>query len=106
HEIIIEAALQELIGSIVAMAQLYKLENVPNEYEVTVSFDDSIAEDKKAEIDKQVLLVNAELQSKKRAIMKIFGVTEDEAMEIITEIEEEQKQAEPPMDSTVFGEGE
>jgi len=106
HEVIIESGLIELIESILAIAETYELFASKDELEISVAFDDSIAEDKSAEIDKQVLLVNAELQSKKRAIRKIFGVTDDEAMEIITEIVEEQKQAEPPMDSTMFGEGE
>lgn len=108
HEIIIEAALQELIGSIVAMAELYDIIGKTNEYEVTVSFDDSIAEDKKAEIDKQVTLVLNELQSRKRAIMKIFGVTEDEALEIIAEINEENPEGDntPSDNSVMFGEEE
>lgn len=103
HEIIIEAALQELIGSIVAMAELYDVIGRTNEYEITVSFDDSIAEDKAAEIDKQVTLVLNELQSRKRAIMKIFGVTEDEALEIIAEINEETPDNEPNVDNSMFG---
>ena len=103
HEIIVEAALQELIGSIVAMGELYEMINAPEEYEVTVSFDDSIAEDKSAEIDKQVTLVLNELQSRKRAIMKIFGVTEDEALEIIAEINEETPDDESNVDDSMFG---
>lgn len=107
HEIIIEAGIIDLIESILAIAELYELHSAAEEYEISVSFDDSIAEDKAAEIDKQVQLVQAELQSKKRAIMKIFGVTEDEAKEIITEIMEEQKQtAQPIDDSILFGERE
>lgn len=103
HEIIIEAALQELIGSIVIMAELYDMISVSGEYDVKVSFDDSIAEDKSAEIDKQIRLVQSELQSKKRAIIKIFGVTEEEAEEVINEIMEEQKQSEPTIDGSMFG---
>src|SRR5690625_3716402 len=88
HEIIIEAGLIELIESILAIAETYELFVNTEELEISVAFDDSIAEDKAAEINKQVQLVQAELQSKKRAIMKIFGVTDDEAMEIIAEIAE------------------
>lgn len=107
HEIIIEAGIIDLIESILAIAELYDLHSATEEYEISVSFDDSIAEDKAAEIDKQVQLVQAELQSKKRAIMKIFGVTEDEAREIITEINEEQKMATPEIDDSIlFGERE
>ena len=107
HEIIIEAGLIELIESILAIAETYELFASKDELEISIAFDDSIAEDKAAEINKQVQLVQAELQSKKRAIMKIFGVTEDEAMEIIAEIAEEQKQTAPEIDDSVlFGERE
>ena len=107
HEVIIEAALQELVGSIVAIAELYNLIKAPKEFEVTVTFDDSIAEDKESEINKQVLLVNSELQSKKRAIIEIFGVTEDEALEIMKEIQEDIKSNYSEADESVlFGDEE
>ncbi|MBM4762716.1 phage portal protein [Bacillus sp. B15-48] len=108
HENIIEAGLQELIDSIVAMGQLYGMVNAPDEYEVTVSFDDSIAEDKGADINQQTQLVSAGLQSKKRAIMKVQGVTEEEALEILKEVIEEEKMQSPDLmelqaQNTLFG---
>ena len=98
HEVIIEAALQELIHSIVAMGELYGMIDAPNDYEITVSFDDSIAEDKGQEINQQTQLVNAGLQSKKRAIMKVQGVTEEEALEILQEIIEEERMQSPDLE--------
>ncbi len=98
HEVIIESGLQDLVESILSVAEQYELFTSKDELEITISFDDSIAEDKAAEINKQVQLVQSELQSKKRAIMKIFGVTEDEAMEIIKEIQEEQLKSSPDLD--------
>lgn len=95
HEIIIEAGLQELIDSIVAIAQLYGLFSTSNEYEVTIAFDDSIAEDKGAEIDKQIKLVTNGLTSRKRAIIKILGVTEEEALEILQEVHAEERRMSP-----------
>jgi len=109
HEIIIEAALQELIGSIVAMGEMYKLITAPDDYEVTVTFDDSIAEDKGAEITQQIQLVSSGMQSRKRAIMRVHGVTEDDALEILQEIIEEERQQAPDLDnqsSVLFGDGE
>lgn len=108
HEIIIESGLQELIDSIVAIAELHDLYSAPNDYEVTIAFDDSIAEDKAAEIEKQAQMVINGLQSKKRAIMKVHGVTEEEALEILKEIAEEEKQNMPEVDelrneSVLFG---
>lgn len=111
HENIIEEALQELIDSIVAMGVLYGMINAPEEYEVTVSFDDSIAEDKGAEINQQTQLVAAGMQSKKRAIMKVQGVTEEEALEILNEIIEEERRQSPDLNelraqSALFGQEE
>lgn len=96
HEIIIEAALQELIGSIVAIAQMSGI-TVPDEYEVTVSFDDSIAEDKAAEITKQIQLVTNQLQSRKKAIMRIHGLTEEDAEQLLQEIYAEERQGSPDL---------
>ena len=111
HENIIEAALQELIDSIVAMGVLYGMINAPEEYEVAVTFDDSIAEDKGAEINQQTQLVSAGLQSKKRAVMKVQGVTEEEAQQILQEIIEEERRQSPDLNelraqSALFGQEE
>lgn len=93
HEIIIEEGIKELIDSIIAVSQLYGLYNGPNEYEVSVAFDDSIVEDQGAEINKQIQLVSNGLTSKKRAIMKIHKMTEEEAEQLLQEIREEQQTA-------------
>lgn len=98
HEVIIEAALQELIGSIVAMGELYGMVSVPADYEVAVTFDDSIAEDKTAEITQQIQLINAGIQSKKRAIMKVHGLTEDDALAMLQEIIAEERQQSPDLE--------
>lgn len=111
HEIIVEAGLQELIDSIVAIAELYGLYNASDKYEVSIAFDDSIAEDKGAEIDKQIKLVTNGLTSKKRAIMKILGVTEEEALEILQEVYAEERRVSPELEElerefVLFGERE
>lgn len=92
HETIIEDGIQELVNSIIDIAVLYgEFEGPVEDYEVTVTFDDSIAEDQTAEIDKQVTLVMNGLTTKKLAIMKIHGVSEEEAERILKEILEENK---------------
>ncbi|MGJ9460296.1 phage portal protein [Oceanobacillus sp. CF4.6] len=93
HEIIIESGLQDVIESIIAVAKLYGLYNGPSDYEITVTFDDSIVEDENAEQAKQIQLVSSKLTSKKRAIMKLHGLTEEEALKLIEEINEENKTA-------------
>lgn len=111
HEVIIESGIQELIHSVIAIGELYGLINAPEEYEVAVTFDDSIAEDKGAEINQQTQLVSAGLQSKKRAIMKVQGVTEEEAQQILQEIIEEERRQSPDLNelraqSALFGQEE
>lgn len=108
HEIIIESGIQELVECIVQTAELYGVFDAPSEWETIVKFDDSIAQDANAEIDKQIKLVNAELISKKRAIMKVLGVTEDEALKILQEIAQEKRIGAPDLEqlqaeSVLFG---
>ncbi|MCC2250071.1 phage portal protein [Virgibacillus sp. AGTR] len=93
HETIIEAGIHELIESIVQIAEQYKIYTAPENIEVTVAFDDSVAEDKNAEIAKQIQMINNKLNSRKRAIMKIHGLGETEAEELLAEINEENKTA-------------
>src|SRR5690625_1896750 len=93
HEIIIEAGLIELIESILAIADTYEIFTSKDELEISVAFDDSIAEDKSAEINKQIQMVNNKIQSKKRAIMRIHGMTEEEAELLLEEINEERATA-------------
>src|SRR5699024_6812767 len=104
HEGIIEAGLIDLIESILALADTYSIYKNKEEIEISVAFDDSIAEDKEAEINQQVTLVLNELQSRKRAIKKIFGVSDEEAELIVAEIAEEQAgEKESNVDDSMFG---
>lgn len=89
HENVIEQGITDLIEAIGIVAEIYDLYTPPKDYDVTVAFDDSVAEDIGMEIDKQIKLVGAELNSKQRAIMKIFGISDKEALKIIKEIREE-----------------
>ena len=108
HENVVEQGITDLIECIGVVAELYGLYTPPDKYDVTATFDDSIAEDQNAEIDKQIKLVASELTSKKRAIMKIFGVTEEEALLIIKEIHDETLRNAPEREeiekeTTLFG---
>ncbi|WP_235600009.1 phage portal protein [Alkalihalobacillus trypoxylicola] len=91
HETIIESGLQDLIYTILELANWGSIYKNSGNFDITVGFDDSIAEDKGSEIKQQIQLVTSNLQSKKRAIMRIHDVTEKEALEILTEINEENK---------------
>ncbi|WP_445683653.1 phage portal protein [Sporosarcina sp. FSL K6-3457] len=112
HETIVEEGLVELVEVIVQLAELYDVFSRPSgKYEVTVAFDDSIAEDAAGEINKQAQMVASELNSKKRAIMKIHKISEEEAEKILQEIFAEARRGSPMREEieqevSLFGERE
>ncbi|PFO79969.1 portal protein [Bacillus cereus] len=95
HETILEDCLRDLIDVIVDIAALYDVFKTTEDYEVTVTFDDSIAEDQTAEINKQILLVTSGLTSKIKAVMKIHGISEEEAKKLLKQIIDENRMAMP-----------
>lgn len=103
HETIVEEGLKNLITSIGEVAALYGLFTPPAEYEVTVDFDDSIAEDRDANADYYLKLQAASLISKKYALMKILHLTEEQAEEMLEEIREENQTDTPDIDTLFAG---
>jgi A118 family predicted phage portal protein len=93
HETNVEAAIQELVDAIVEIADTFEVFPRPADYEVSVAFDDSIAQDKDADINEQIKLLTNGLQLRKKALMKIHGLTEKEAEAMLKEIQEEQATA-------------
>jgi A118 family predicted phage portal protein len=90
HETIVEAGLQELVKIIVDVAELYGIFPAPaGEYDVTVTFDDSIAEDKATNANYYILLSSSGLVSKVFAMQKILGLTEEQAKQMLQEINNE-----------------
>lgn len=89
HENVIEQSIADLIECIGVVAQIYGLYTPPEKYDVTCQFDDSIAEDATAEINKQILLLTNGLQNKIDAMMKIYGITEEEAEAKLKKIQAE-----------------
>lgn len=97
HETIIEEGLKELIEIIADLAELYKVFSRPSKYEASVTFDDSVAEDKMGDLNYWIQLVTNQMASKKRAIAKVLGLTEEEAEKELLEIAEENKIGTPEM---------
>ena len=58
---------------------------------VAVTFDDSIIEDKNAEINQGIALTGAGLMSKKRFLTDVLGMTKEDAEKELAQIGEEQK---------------
>lgn len=90
HEVVIEDALKHLIRSIIELADAFDIENYTDkEYEVSIQFDDSIAQDRTADSAFYLSMVSGKLMSQKKAMMLQFGYTEQEADDEIAQIKAE-----------------
>jgi A118 family predicted phage portal protein len=100
HENIIRDSLEQMVHAIFELAVHYGLTYkgqsieslIAGGYEVSVKFDDSIIEDKNAEINQGVALVGAGLMSKKRFMVNTLGYTEEDADKELAQIVTEGKQ--------------
>ena len=97
HENNMREALTDMVHAILDLAVRYGLtwegktveSLVSGGYNVSVKFDDSIIEDKNAEISQGVMLVGAALMSKKRFMENVLGLTEEEAKKELSQIKAE-----------------
>lgn len=102
HEVLIAEGIKGIVDIIVELAELYDLFDTVGKYDVKVTFDDSVAQDKMADLQYWIQLVNAGLATKERAIKKILGLTDEEAGEELAKILEENKEV-MPADIDFFG---
>ena len=99
HENIVADSLTDMVHAIFELAVHYGLtwkgqtveSLIAGGYEVSVKFDDSIIEDKAAEINQGVALVGAGLQSKKKFMVDVLGYTEEIAEKELKQIADEGK---------------
>ena len=99
HENIVADALRDMVDAIFELAVHYGLtwngqsveSLIAGGYEVSVKFDDSIIEDKNAEVNQGIALVGAGLESKKKFMMDTLGYTSDEANAELNQIAAEGK---------------
>ena len=97
HENNIKDSLIDMVHAIFDLAVRYGLtwNGVPVErlisggYNVSVDFDDSIIQDKDAEINQGTMLVGAGLMSKKKFMMDTLGYTEEDAEKELEQIKAE-----------------
>ena len=110
HENIIADSLKAMVDAIFELAVHYGLtwkgqtveSLISGGYEVSVKFDDSIIQDKDAEISQGTMLVGAGLMSKKKFMMDTLGYTEEVADKELAQIGEEGKANITTVDS-LFG---
>ena len=99
HEQGLQDSLVQMVHAILELAVHYDLtwkgqsiESLTSGgYEVAVQFDDSIIEDKNAEINRGTMLVGAGLMSKKKFMTDALGYTEEDAENELKQIAEENK---------------
>lgn len=94
HEVLIAEGIKGIVDMIVELAKLYDIPDfeIVEYYDVRVTFDDSVAEDKMGDLQYWIQLVNNQLATKHRAIKKVLGLTDEEATEELALIMEENKQ--------------
>ena len=99
HENIVRDRLVDMVNAIIELAVHYNLtfEGQPvknliaSGYDVSVKFDDSIIQDKEADLNQGVMLVGAGLKSKKKFMTDTLGYTPEEAEKEIAQINDERK---------------
>ncbi|MER1249763.1 phage portal protein [Bacillus sp. C10(2022)] len=104
HETVIEEGIKNLIASICEVAKLENIFTVPEKYDVTIDFDDSVAEDRDANADYYLKLTNGGLIPRYYALMRILKVPEDQAKRIVQEARADTANDLPDIDQ-LYGDG-
>ena len=97
HENNIRESLERMVHAIFELAVHYGLtwqgktieSLISGGYDVSVKFDDSIIQDKDAEINQGTMLVGAGLMSKKKFMMDVLGYTPEDAEAELAQIKTE-----------------
>ena len=97
HENILKDSLEQMVHAILELSVHYGLSYkgqtieslIAGGYNIAIKFDDSIIEDKTAEINQGTMLVGAGLMSKKKFMMDTLGYTEEIANNELAQISEE-----------------
>lgn len=89
HEIILEDVLKNLVRIIIHLGKtIVGVPKLKEEAEVTIDFDDSIIEDKQAEFQRDMLMLNAGLLRKEEVRAKYQNETVEEAKKKLPEIDQ------------------
>lgn len=99
HEIPIKAAIEKMVHNIIDIAVLYGLEYkgetvenlIAGGYEIAISFDDSIIQDRGTDLDEGIKLMASEVESKLRFMTSRLGMTEEEAKKELAQIAAERR---------------
>ena len=105
---LVEISLKELVISICELAKANGIYNgeIPTFEEISINLDDGIFTDRNAELNYWIKAVASGLVSRKFAIGKILNVTDEEASEMLTEINEEVQPNLDETDEVIYGDKE
>ncbi|WP_277630389.1 phage portal protein [Atopococcus tabaci] len=95
NENIVESALIDLVESILDLAEAEGIFTAPDEYQVSVSFDDSIAQDRDSNFKHYSAAAGMGLMPELIAIQRIFDVPEETAKEWLEMIDERRQKKSP-----------
>lgn len=102
NENVIEEGLEKFIRTLSEVAALYEVFDLPSkEFEIDFNWDDSIVGDKYTDSDFYIKLNQNGLVSKKYSLMKILGLTEEQADEMLKEVKEETASETPDIDDVL-----
>ncbi|MGR3742125.1 phage portal protein [Companilactobacillus sp. DQM5] len=89
----VERGIKELIIAVLELASTEEINlydgKLPTLNDISIDFDDGVFTDKKQKLDYYSQLLSSGLVSKLKAIKMVFGVTDDQAQEMLDEINEE-----------------
>ena len=106
----VKDALENMVRAIFDLAERHNItwegrpvsELTQGGYNIAVKFDDSIIQDRAAEIDEGIKLVASDMMSKKRFMIEKLGYTPETADEEIRRIAEEKKISASIVDTVLF----
>ena len=92
YETMVDESLKQLINSILDLSTLYGIYKRPDkELVITINFDDSIAQDRDSNFNRYSMAVGQGLMPKVEAMMRIWDITEDTALEWVQMINEQNR---------------
>lgn len=99
----LEESLIDFVFTLLDLSVLYDIiSDYPEDLEVTISWDDSVVGDKYSDADYYIKMNAAGFISKRVAIMKQLGLTDEQAKEMLDEILEENKTFTPSIDDLLI----
>lgn len=106
HEIMVEEFIKDLVNAVITLGMIVEPQTFtkpPEDFSANVTFDDSIAESKETKLNNIIIQVANGFMSKLEAIQEIRGLTPEEAMKVLQQIQEERAKETPDIEGMLGG---